>query len=271
MAASLPYLKPSSSGAPGSMTAADLDRIMGAINREQAARETAIQAGMKGGNVDREAISRAKDNNYRLTSSRNAYMSPGLVRNFKEAYMDNGNPEYLRGQSEINLGGRQAVELPNAVMQAISAEQSFNEGRSNTYNKYFGKSGDGQYSSYATAQDYLKKAGSNPMFQGSGFMDPSLQANQRLTEITDRRKQLGAMKEKRDVSGNILKPNTQNEMNQLDEQEKQAKSQYALSGNSRQQMFAKDAQARHVASILDNLSKIKATTSNRPFKERIIK
>lgn len=95
----------------------------------------------------------------------NTYSSSGIVgssvfTNLKQRSNSVGNPEYLGGLSGLMIGN-QRLTMPNAIAQAISAENSYNQGSGiNTMDKYFGFNAINQktpYYSYSTLQDTFNR------------------------------------------------------------------------------------------------------------------
>lgn len=149
---SLPYLRQAKGGytSPGSRSSNM------AVRSEDITRQNE--------NRQRQANEFANTNN-NLGTSYNAYnagtgtVDSPVFKNVTRRVNETGNPQFLGGLSKIVLGN-QTVDMPNAIGQQIMFEDSYNQGRANTADKYFGNSAitkDTPYYSYATLQDKFNK------------------------------------------------------------------------------------------------------------------
>lgn len=193
-----------------------------------------------------------------------------MVRNFNPVSRGGGAIDYQYGISELMLPGEsRAIDIPNASLQAINADQAYNQGRMNVMDKYFGTAGSGQYVDRNVLRDYLANVSKG--FAGTGSMDKLVEARKQSANLDSQRAEVlrqnaGAATETRNIGGAVT-GGTVNALNRIDEEQKNIGP-----GVSGWEAF-RDAgyKQRGAMNVLSEIEKRKATTSNLPIVERVIK
>lgn len=213
-------------------------------------------------------------NNFSLMNSGNIFanssaISSGIIdpaRNFTQAFKGNGNSALQLGISTLRIPGQQGqVSIPNAILQKISAEAAYNQGRSNVIDKYFGRAGTGQYSSSGVLADYLNNLSNQKTFQGSGDFNTNVANDARRNVLNDQRRYVKRMgiTEDRNTYGAIM-GGSMNALNRINQEQAAIKNI-----NPRKALWDEQNKNRLAAEALKRMQEMKATTSNLPIVERV--
>lgn len=220
--------------------------------------------------------------NAKLGQSQNRYnLGDGTVgkpvfQDIKASANSVGNPQFLGGLSRIVLGD-QAVNMPNALAQQIMFEESVNQGRANTAEKYFGVNVvDSPYYSYAVLQNQLNKmlqnnprlgAENTPLNRYEADTKQSKQLNQDLMNAQNTLNQ--GTTEKRDISGNIIGGTNPAAQRAL-EAAKRAEAAFQPLNQRRGSYYEEMALNNYLAAQLRSLEGSKPTTANVAFTEKVL-
>lgn len=194
------------------------------------------------------------------------------LRNYTRAFLPNDKVDLQKGITELQLPGeRQALNIPNALVQMLDSEQGYNKGRSNVINDYFGQEGNGKYTSRTVVQDYLNTLSNSPVLQGSGSINQNDAQAARSRSLNSQKQQLlaqngGVATENRGVGGNV-NGGTLGRINDIDNQIGAGRPD----PNTFQNNFEADQTTMHLGAALRRLRSMKATSSNLPIEERIVR
>ena len=213
----------------------------------------------------------------------NANINSGVtMTGLREAFGDNGNPEYQRGLVDVNYYG-QKMRIPNALLQQIQFQDKWNQGRGNAFGAFFGTQGQPEGSPYRNIDVQKKQIDQyvnnmNPEYLGEGSLDPykrSLnqysQAQAQLQQL-NRERQTQPMVEYRNMQGARM-GNGSADVNQDAINKAQKEADLAARGLSytggrgaadRGRMFANQAFSEMAAAIPG----IKPTYANKPITEQ---
>lgn len=255
-------------------------KIMEAIRRDQASLDAALMASQNPSYQNKQAVFKAQDklNNTMLNYGKNIFNDPrmGAIRSFpRTAVLSNGNADLQRGFQEFTLPGEdRAFNVPTALLQKLSQEQNYNAGRTNTLDKYFGTDNKANYRSYGVMRDYFDQASKNPEWQGEGSFNAITARDQRVNDLNTRRQNLlaptgGTITEQRAVGGKMIGGNA-GAVADLDKQMAQINSAGA---NINSRATARQAHEKNIelGQMMRDLERMKATTSNLPISEKVLR
>lgn len=269
---SLPYLRQAKGGytSPGSRSS----------NMAVRSQDIAIQ----NENRQRQANEFAAQNN-RLGTSYNAYnagtgaVDSPVFKNVTRRVNEVGNPQFLGGLSKLVLGN-QTVNIPSAIAQQVMFEDSWNQGRANTADKYLGTSAitkDTPYYSYATLQDrFNKMVQENPRLamtntalnRYTADRDQSERNDMRVSQLENQISQ--GTTEQFDAKGNLIGGNNASLNRELEAAKRAQANFQGTAPNLRRGAYFEDlALNQYLGAKMRELEGYKPTVSNLKITERV--
>ena len=198
----------------------------------------------------------------------------------------NGNPILQRGSTLTYDGQGQPVKIPLAIAQQMAYTDAVNNGRANSHEDYLGgQAPDARYgySSNAVRNDYISKLNDNPMFQGSGAINPYLEQKKQAHNLSNQLYKMDNNGSWHDLSQdpnsdlNYASENLNSQgqgtkgMSQADQIKAQIAQLPQQNMNYRQAMDQDSAQRQSIANMMKGLAAQKPTWSNVPIVEKVIK
>lgn len=215
-----------------------------------------------------------------MVAGRGSSQLPFQVSDLRQGWMGNGNPESQGGVATVNLNG-QAVRVPNAILQQLMYQDSWNQGRSNAVADYFGANqrapaGMGYSSKDASTQAMDRYINSNPQLMQEGSLDPYKRAQNAAIQAGDEYRQLQApktMTETRSINGDVTGgtfAENQRAIALAKQKMDQASQAYQFMDNRGSRVRGSEQATAQLDSMMRNAPRIQRTYSNLPITERLV-